>query len=397
MRNSYDLIVVGAGVLGAFHAYFALQRGLKVLLLEKDVRPREATVRNFGQIITSGMAEGTWFDYARASLETYQKIQAEYDISIRQNGSLYLAATPLEMQVLVEKHARYQLMGYPSRVLTVAQCCARLPAVQASYCVGGLLFEQEVTAEPDQLIYRLLAYLRARFQLDYLPATPVREVTAGDAGATVVDAFGRRYAAAQVLVCSGRDCKLLFPSVFAQSDLQLCKLQMLATYPLPQVALPGSVLTGLSIRRYPAFRACPSFAQLLAEDMDPELRQWGIHILFKQAVDGSLILGDTHEYADLAAADDLDFNNADHLNQLLLHQARRIIGLPDWRIQRTWNGYYTQSKSAEIFQHSPDPRIHIVTGIGGKGMTSAGGFAQHHIAQLDLRRTDAAAWVSDLN
>jgi len=30
------------------------------------------------------------------------------------------------------------------------------------------------------------------------------------------------------------------------------------------------------------------------------LRQWSTHILFKQALDGSLIIGDTHEYADLA-------------------------------------------------------------------------------------------------
>ncbi len=380
--SNYDLIVVGAGALGTFHAYFALQRGLRVLLLEKDARPMEATVRNFGQIITSGMAEGEWFDYARAGLATYQHIQAEYDISIRQNGSLYLASTPLEMQVLEEKHARYQTIGYPSRVLTAAQCRERLPAVQASYCVGGLLFEQEVTAEPDQLIHRLLAYLVARFQLDYRPATPVREVTAGDAGASVVDARGQRYTAAQVLVCDGRDCKLLFPEIFAQSDLQLCKLQMLATYPLPQVALPGSVLTGLSLRRYAAFKACPSFAELLAEPVEAELQRWGIHILFKQAVDGSIIIGDTHEYADLAAADDLDFNNADYLNQLMLNEARRIVALPDWRIQRTWNGFYTQSKSREIFQHSPDPRIHLVTGIGGKGMTSACGFAQHHVEQL---------------
>jgi FAD dependent oxidoreductase TIGR03364 len=384
MRNSYDLIVVGAGVLGAFHAYFALQRGLKVLLLEKDTRPMEASVRNFGQIITSGMAEGEWFEYARVSLETYQQIQAEYDISIRRNGSLYLASTLLEMQVLEEKHARYHAIGYDSQVLTAAQCCQRLPAVQASYCVGGLLFEQEVTAEPDQLIHRLLAYLVARYQLDYRPATPVREVTAATADATVIDTHGQRYTAAQVLVCSGRDCKSLFPDVFAQSDLQLCKLQMLATYPLPQVSLPGSVLTGLSIRRYHAFQACPSFAQLQAEALDPALRQWGIHILFKQAVDGSIIIGDTHEYADVVAADDLDFNNADQLNQLMLGEAQRIITLPDWRIQRTWNGYYTLSKSQEIFQASPDPRIHLVTGIGGKGMTSACGFAQHHIAQLGL-------------
>ena len=382
MPDAYDLIVVGAGALGTFHAYFALRRGLRVLLLEKDARPQEATVRNFGQVITSGMAEGTWFDYARATLATYQTIQAEWDISIRQNGSLYLASTALEMQVLEEKHARYQQLGYPSRVLTAAECRQRLPAVRASYCVGGLLFEQEVTAEPDQLIHRLLAYLQARYQLDYRPATPVREVTASSAAATVVDARGQRYQAAQVLICTGRDCQLLFPEVLAQSDLQLCKLQMLATSPLPQVRLPGSVLTGGSLRRYAAFKSCPSYPQLLAEPVSNELRQWGIHILFKQAVDGSIIIGDTHEYADLTHTTDLDFNNADYLNQLVLAEAARMVDLPSWRIQRTWNGYYTQSRSAEIFQHSPDPRIHLVTGIGGKGMTSAAGFAEHHMGQL---------------
>ena len=390
MENAYDLIVVGAGALGAFHAYFALQRGLTVLLLEKDARPTEATVRNFGQIVPSGMPEGEWFDYARQTLATYKAIQAECDISIRPNGAVYLASSPVEMQVLAEKHVRYQALGYASQVLTAAQCRQRLPAVRADYCVGGLLFEQEVTAEPDQLIHRLLAYLVERWHLDYHPATAVCAVTANASGCEVVDAGGQRYAAAQVLVCSGRDFKFLFPEIFAQSNLQLCKLQMLATYPLPQVRLPGSILTGLSIRRYPAFHACPSHAQLRAEDVDPELRQWGIHLLFKQAVNGAIIIGDTHEYADLAAADELDFNNSDHLNQLMLREARRILDLPDWRMQRAWNGYYAQSKSGEIYQHSPDPRIHIVTGIGGKGMTTACGFAHHHVAQLDLRRSRAA-------
>ena len=386
MENSFDLIVVGAGALGAFHAYFALQRGLKVLLLEKDARPMAATVRNFGQIIPSGMAEGEWFDYGRASLDTYKAIQAEYDISIRPTGALYLASSALEMQVLEEKQTRCQALGYASAVLTGAQCRQHLPPVRADYCVGGLRFAQEVTAEPDLLVHRLLAYLVARWHLDYRPATPVREVTAGDAGCTVTDARGRRYAGAQVLVCSGRDFQFLFPDVFAQSDLQLVKLQMLATHPLPQVRLPGAVLTGLSIRRYPAFHSCPSFARLRPDDVAPELRQWGIHLLFKQALDGSVILGDTHEYADAAAADTLDFNNSDRLNQLLLAEARRILDLPDWRIRRAWNGYYAQSKSAEIFQHSPDPRIHLVTGIGGKGMTTACGFARRHVEQLGLGR-----------
>ena len=377
-----DLIVVGGGALGAFHAYFALRRGLRVLLLEKDLRPSEATVRNFGQIIPSGMSEDEWFAYGRVSRETYRAIQAECDISVRPGGSTYLASTDSEMRLLEEKHARYRELDYESTLLTRAECRRRVPALRPDYCAGGLLFPQEVTAEPDRLIHRLLDYLVNRWGLDYRPLSPVKECTANGSGCQVVDAFGRVYQSAKVIVCSGRDFKFLYPELFYASDLQVCKLQMLATYPMPQVTLPGSILTGLSIRRYYAFRSCPSYARLDPDEVSPNLRQWGIHILFKQALDGSIILGDSHEYADANRAEDLDFGVDDRVNELILGEAKRILDLPDWRIQRTWNGYYAQSKGHEIFERTLDDRIHIVTGIGGKGMTTACGFAKQNVEKL---------------
>jgi len=57
-RQKWDVIIVGAGALGSFHALFAAQKGLRVLLLEKHLRPSEATVRNFGQVIPSGNEKG---------------------------------------------------------------------------------------------------------------------------------------------------------------------------------------------------------------------------------------------------------------------------------------------------------------------------------------------------
>lgn len=380
--DNYDLIVVGAGVLGAFHAHFALKLGLKVLLLEKDPRPTEATVRNFGQIVPSGMAEGDWFKYGKHSLETYKRIQSEFDITIRQNGSTYLASSEMEMQVLTETHQRYQNIGYPSELLSAAQCLQRLPSIQTDYCYGGLVFPQEVTTEPATLIYRLLEYMVTRQGLDYRPNTPVIACTSNDASCQVTDAFGNGYTASRVIICSGRDFKFLFPEVFRQSDLQICKLQMLSTYPLPQVSLPGSILTGLSIRRYYAFKSCPSYAHLNPDEVDENLRKWGIHILFKQAVDGSIIIGDSHEYADATATEELDYGIEDDINAFMLREAKQILNLPDWRIRRSWNGYYAQSQSAEIFEYVIDDKIHIVTGIGGKGMTTAAGFASQHLQKL---------------
>ena len=59
-KKHYDCVIIGAGVLGCFHAYHAAKKGLAVLLLEKDSQPTEATVRNFGMVIPSGMSQGKW-------------------------------------------------------------------------------------------------------------------------------------------------------------------------------------------------------------------------------------------------------------------------------------------------------------------------------------------------
>ncbi len=35
-----DIIVIGAGVFGTFHAYFAAQKGYKTLLIERNTFPK---------------------------------------------------------------------------------------------------------------------------------------------------------------------------------------------------------------------------------------------------------------------------------------------------------------------------------------------------------------------
>lgn len=381
-KTHWDLIIVGAGALGTFHALFALKKGLSVLLLEKDLRPVEATVRNFGQVIPSGMVEDKWFGYGKVSLETYLDIQAEFDISVRKNGSTYLASTPGELAILHEKADWYDQIGYKSERLTAAECLKRLPVVVPEYCLGGLYFPQEISIEPGVMIHRLHEYLIAKYDLDYRPSTPVKECLTGQNTCEVIDTMGNRYKAGKIMICNGRDFKFLLPELFLKSDLELVKLQMLSTYPMPHVKLAGSILSGLSIRRYGAFKSCKSYHDLKPVENEAELKKWGVHILFKQAIDGSIIIGDSHEYADVSTADTLDFGNDDVLNKLMLTEARKILDLPSWKIQRTWNGFYSQSKNAEIFNQLIDSRVHVVTGIGGKGMTTSCGFASENIDSI---------------
>ncbi|QKZ14714.1 TIGR03364 family FAD-dependent oxidoreductase [Spirosoma sp. KUDC1026] len=376
---AYDLIVVGAGVLGTFHAYHAAKAGLRVLLLEKDRYPVGATVRNFGQVVPSGLA-GRWFEHGRRSLEIYGDIQQETDLTIRQNGTVYVASDEAEWTLANELHDRYATVGYASKLLSKAQCLAKYPSLQPDYVRGAIFFPQEVSVEPDMMIHRLIAYCQQKLGVDYRSVSTVIGVDEiGTQGVRVTLSNAQQFAADRLLVCSGHEVRLLFPEVLAQADLVVSKLQMLKVAPVTGLDLPGNILTGLTIRRYEAFEECPSFASLATPEPLAELKKWGIHILFKQAIDGSIIVGDSHEYAAATEQEDLGFHTQDYINNLMLTEAQRIVQFP-LVVQQAWAGFYSQTK-AEIFEHIITENIRVTTGIGGKGMTSSAGYAEESIGQ----------------
>lgn len=158
---------------------------------------------------------------------------------------------------------------------------------------------------------------------------------------------------------------------------------MLQTVPQKTLRVDGNVLTGLSIRRYESFQECPSYQTIKAkEDQNAFWKKWGVHILFKQSPDGSFILGDSHEYADAKDADEIGFDIYSEVNDYIVAEAKKIFELEDWAINRAWFGIYSQCKTQDIFQKNIEEGIHIVTGIGGKGMTGSAGYSLVHLNKI---------------
>ncbi len=380
--RKFDLIVVGAGVLGTFHTYHAAALGKKVLHIEKDQYPVNATVRNFGQVVPSGMPS-SWFQYGVYSTQLYNKIQSEFDISIRNNGSVYIASDEAEQQLIHELRRIMDDRGYEAHLLTQQQCIEKWPALKASYCREGLFFPQEVSAEPSTMIHRLIEYCRIKFpNLTYKPSTTIINCHISGDEVRVVTHKSEVFIADKVIICNGGEFKILFPDLFRDSGIEISKLQMLRTMPMPEVGLEGNILTGLTIRRYESFSECPSFASLQTPEHLQELKRWGIHILFKKASDGSIIIGDSHEYAGVNEMDDLGFELKHHVNQLMFKEAQKIVSFDVTAIASTWAGFYAQHPEKDIVEIDIENKIHIRTAIGGKGMTSSAGYAQKSIQQL---------------
>lgn len=377
-----DLLIVGGGVLGAFHAYHAAKRGLRVTLLERNAAPRSATVRNFGQVVPSGL-DSHWQQIGRESLEIYKSLQSEFDLSVRNLGSIYIASDAEELQLLEELRAIDARNNYASELKTPQWCKERFPQLRSDYCKAGLFYPEEVSVNPRVMIHQLHLLL-ANEGVKSQFGKSVCELQNDEKGVVAKTNCGDSFCAEKAIVCNGAEFQSLFPELFASSEMQAVKLQMMRLKPQSNVSVPGNVLTGLSIRRYESFAQCPSWPTVKArESEDSFWKQWGVHILFKQEADGGIILGDSHEYAAADKIDDLSFDLQHDVSNYFITEGKKIFDLPSWDVEAEWFGVYCQTDHPSgIFTKNVGENIHIVTGIGGKGMTSSAGYSRQNLKEI---------------
>lgn len=381
-KSNFDLLVIGAGILGTFHAFHALRAGQRVALIEQHKKPQSASTRNFGQVVPSGM-NAKWQTIGRRSLEIYQELQRKVDISIQPNGSIYIASNEDEVGLIEELALRNKDVGYPSMLLTKSECLNRWPVLRPTYCKAGLFFPEEVSLDPRFAVQQTIAFMVEQMGLFYFPDCQIKHSYTNKDRVKLRSSDNREFMGSQAILCNGSEFKNLFPRLFRNSDLAVSKLQMLRTVPQKSVEIKGNILTGRTIRRYESFSECPSFKTVKAcEPQSSFAKKHGVHILLTQAADGTVVLGDSHEYADARDKDDLSYEIDHSINRFMLEEAKKIFNLQNWQLQNTWFGVYSQCKNQDIFQQTLDKRLHVVTGIGGKGMTGSPGFAEQNIQHL---------------
>ena len=375
LSRDWDIIVVGAGVLGTFHAYFASRRGLRTLLIERGDLPGEASVRNFGTLVPSAMTPGLWLRRANESILIYRELARQAGFPLQSDGTQYLATTTAEFAVLEEFARIGPAQGYECRLLTPKESVSLNPAIESVNCLASLHFPNDARVEPRGLLKTLIPWLTREAGCVYLPGTTVVGVAVEGGECLVRTASGARFSARHVFVCNGADLRTLFPERFAEAGLIRCKLQMLRTVPQRSVRLSATLASGLSIRWYPSFRICSNWNRLQDEPVDPELTRRGIHVLIVQDPDGRVVIGDSHEYSTADLGDNLDAGT----EALILREAARLLHLPSWEVSERWHGVYCLHPETPLFEQTLDERIHLVSGIGGKGMTTAPAVARESL------------------
>jgi D-hydroxyproline dehydrogenase subunit beta len=377
MQPSWNLVVIGAGILGTAHAYHAATRGWRVLLVERGDWPGEASIRNFGTLMP-GSLTGEWRRRGLESIAFYRELSALAGFDFFLSGSLYQVTTAVEADVLAEFAERAPQEGCRCELLDPARASALNPLLERKHVRLALFFPDDARVEPRGLFHRLIPWLTRELAVEYRPGTVAVDVRAQGGEACVRTADGAELRARHAIVCTGSELRTLFPERYRAAGFERCKLLMLRIAPQPPLRLPTTLASGLTLRRYPAFAGCPSWARLNQEPVAPGVLEAGIHILAVQDPDGSFVVGDSHQY------DAGDFNDIldARLEALILAEAQKLIDLPSWTITERWHGIYGMAKDAELYRATIDGAIHIVTGIRGKGMTTGPAVARETIEAL---------------
>lgn len=348
-----DLVVVGAGIVGLAHAVEAVRRGLSVTIVERDERPVGASVRNFGHGCVTAQS-GRALELGLAARERWLRLAADARFWVGETGTVVVARADDEMAVLKEFAA--------ARDGAVELLDAGAVPVDAPDVVGGARLPMDVRVDPREAAPAIARWLADQPGVEIRWSTSMLGLEPG----VVVRTSRGDIEATHAVVCVGHDVDRVLPDVAADAGLQRCRLQML------RVASPGGrryepgVLTGSSLLRYSGFASTDAAAAVRArfEREAPEVLATGLNLMFTQRPDGDLTIGDTHHYATT-----FDPFVDEALDDLVLAQTARLLGVDGLDVKQRWRGVYA-SAPGEFLEATPVPGARVVSVTSGIGMTT---------------------------
>jgi len=367
----FDLIVVGAGIVGLAHAYTAARRGLKVCVVERDAACVGASIRNFGFITVTGQGAGDTWRRARRAREVWGEVAPAAGIATLHQGLWLSAFRPQAMAVLHEFMGTEMAEG--CELLDVAEAARRAPALQLAGARGVLYSPHEMRVESRTAIGLLARWLAEALGVQFRFGEAVLEVATPRVRTSRAVLHAQR-----VAVCTNTDLNGLFADRIAEHKLQLCLLHMLRVQPQAGFKLPGSVMSDLSLVRYHGYSKLPAAQKLLAQlqEEEGEALANGIHLIVVQSADGSLVVGDSHHYG--AAPEPFANQRVDEIILEHMHKALKVT--PGARVSERWVGIYPSSATTDCLIDAPDEATRLVLVTSGTGASTAFGIAEEVFA-----------------
>ena len=376
----FDLAVIGGGVIGLAHAYWAARAGRRVVVIEKDARANGASIRNFGFITVTGQERGDSWSLARRTRDVWAEVAPKAGVRVEQEG-LYLAARSPEAVAVIEAFLKTE-MGEGCRLMSADAFRDVSSGLGGPDLMAALHSPHELRVESRTAIPALAAWLEAE-----LGVTFMTETVAFDAAPPRLNTSRGMVEAGAVVVCPGDDFVTLYADRIAGFGLKKCRLSMVKLAH-PGFRLPGALMSDLGLTRYRGYSALPEAraleARLRAEL--PSCFDHGVHLIVAQGSDGGLIVGDSHHYDRLPGP----FAPIEAEREILDEYARAAGQAPPPVLER-WTGIYASAADRTYLVDAPQPGVRLVIVTSGTGASTGFGIAERVIADLLGLKTETAA------
>ena len=347
---TFDVIIIGAGIIGAACAYELAQKGLKVLVL--DAQLGGATNAGMGHLVLmdDNPAELT---LSNESLAVWREWAPRMGAGCGFNhcGTLWIAADDEEMTAAEEKLARLRTHRVPCQLLDARALAATEPALRPG--LAGAL-----KVGNDSMVYAPNA---ARWLLTQAPdlITVEAQIVSGIEGTDVRLADGSRRSAGAVLLAAGIQSTHFCPE-------------------LPIRPKKGHIAI---TDRYPGF-----IKHQLVElgYIKSSHHSTGPSVAFniQPRPTGQLMMGSSRQF------DSTDPAVEPAMLARMLHRIVDFLpGMADLNVIRTWTGFRAATPdSLPLIGHHPDREgLWLATGHEGLGVTTAPGTARLLTAQMTGR------------
>jgi len=147
-KKTYDVVIVGAGIVGAACANLLAERGLRVVVVDRDVVGSGATAAGMGHIVVMDDSDAQ-FALTHYSQRLWQELRPQLpdDVEYDQAGTIWVAADEEEMDEVLRKRDYYQKRGVAVEVIDARRLREAEPNLRAGFA-GGLLVPRDAVLYP---------------------------------------------------------------------------------------------------------------------------------------------------------------------------------------------------------------------------------------------------------
>ncbi len=206
--TTYDVVIVGAGIVGAACAEQCVRQGMRVGVIDRDVIGGGATAAGMGHIVVMDDSEAQ-FALTRYSQQLWQQLRPDLpaDVEYEQCGTIWVAADEQEMEEVRRKQIYYGKRGVPTEALE-QKALERLEPNLRKGMAGGLLVPEDGVLYPPcaaRLILERAQLAGAKVHL----GCSVSQIGKG----LVRRADGKEFSAAIIVNAAGASASALTPGL----------------------------------------------------------------------------------------------------------------------------------------------------------------------------------------